>query len=577
MKATFRLIFSVLYPYKFYVFALLLVELVWAINSSIHPYLIKIIVDSLSHDLFDFSPLASNSFFLFIALSVIQVFVFRISDYLYAKMMPFVIKDTILLCFERVSKLPYYAFKDDFSGSIASRIYETADSIEYIFNIVVYRLISRILAFSIACFTISVLINNSLAIFLMAAFLFLSIFNFYLAKKPYSLSKDHMEVYILLVGNLVDIVSNILSVMLFSNRKYETKYLGKKAIIEARRRQKVYLSMLYIELGNALFLVSINLSSFAYSIYLYKKHLITLGDITFVLLIMVSLTNILRNIERDILKFLENFGKCVETFCLIDTPNALTEKKHVYPIEIKEGKIEFRQVVFGYTKNNILFDQISLKINAGQKVVCLGASGSGKSTFINLLLRLFNVNSGEILIDGQSITDVSHNSLYSSISLVPQEPILFNRSIFENIMYGRKSSEQEVVSASKLSLAHEFIIKLPNGYNTKVGERGGKLSGGQRKLVFIARVILKNNKILLFDELTSSLDIITKNKLKESLRNFLQKKTVVSITHDLEEIDSADRILLFDKGKIIVEGVHDELLLSNEYYKTFWRKTYFSR
>lgn len=484
--------------------------------------------------------------------------------------MPFVIKDTILRCFKRVNKLPYYYFKDVFGGSIASRIYETADSIEYIFNIIIYRLVSRILVFSIACFTISFIVDKALAILLLISFLVLSIFNFYLAKKPYELSKIHMESYVLLVGNLVDSISNILSVILFSRRRYEYRYINKQAKIEARHRQKVQFSMLYIELGNALFLVIMNLLCFIYSIYLYKQEIITIGDITFILLIMINLTNVLRSIERDILKFLENFGKCVQTLNLIETSEIITDKKNAYPIEIELGNIEFRNVTFGYTKNKLLFNKISLQINEGQKIICLGHSGSGKSTFIDLLLRLFPINSGEILIDNQSINDVTRDSLYSSISLVPQDPILFNRTILENIIYGKNSSMKEVITAAKKALAHDFIINLPDGYNTIVGERGEKLSGGQRKLIAIARVILKNNKILLFDELTSNLDITTKYRLKESIKHFIQNKTVISITHALEDVFEADRILLFDKGSIVADGRHEELILHNEPYKVFF-------
>lgn len=570
IKATALFILSILSPYKFYIIGLLTVELVWAINSSIHPYIIKMIVDYLNNDNFNLSSTITKPFALFTILSIVQVFIFRVSDYLYAKMMPFVVKDTVLTCFKRVNKLPYSYFKDAFGGSIASRIYETADSLEYILNMVIYRIISRILTFSIACFTVGFVVSKNLAILLLISFSILSIFNFYLAKRPYELSKIHMESYMLLVGNLVDSISNILSIILFSRKKYEFKHINRKAKIEAKYRQKVQFSMLYLELGNAAFLVIMNLLCFIYTIYLYKQQIITVGDTTFILLIMVSITNVLRDIERDVLKFLENSGRCVQTLNLLKTSEIITDKKNAYPIKVKFGNIEFRKVAFGYIKDRPLFDKISLKISAGQKIVCIGPSGSGKSTFIDLILRLFPVNSGEILIDDQSINDVTRDSLYSSISLVPQDPILFNRTILQNITYGKNSSMEEVIAAAKKSLAHDFIIKLPYGYNTKVGERGEKLSGGQRKLIAITRIILKNNKILLFDELTSNLDITTKYMLKRNLKEFIQNKTVISITHALEEVFEADRILLFNKGSIVADGKHEELILHNEYYKIFF-------
>lgn len=570
IKTTFLFILTIFLPYKLYIIGLLVIELLWAINSSARPYLVKIIVDLLNYNNLDLSSPITKSFLLFTILSIVQVFLFRVSDYLYAKMMPFAIKDTILCCFKKVEKLPYLYFKDMFGGSIASNIYEAADSLEYIVNILIYRLAARIFVFVIACFTIGLIINKNLAILLFISFLILSIFNFYLANNPYKLAKLHMKSYVILVGNLVDSIVNMLSVILFLGRKYEYKHINKKANIEALNRQKVQLSMLYIELGNSLFLVVMNLLCFIYSIYLYKKQLITIGDITFILLMMINLSDILKNIERDMLRFLENFGKCSQTLNLIKTVEVATDKKEAYPINIKLGNIEFRNVSFGYTENKLLFNKLSLKIHSKQKIVCLGYSGSGKSTFIDLILRLFPVNSGAILIDNQNISDVTQNSLYRYISLVPQDPILFNRSIFKNIVYGSSNaSKEEVIIAAKMALAHDFIIKLPDGYNTVVGERGEKLSGGQRKLIAIARVMLKNNKILIFDELTSNLDIISRHRLKNSMKKFIQNKTIISITHSVEDAFDADRILLFDKGYIVADGTHKELLKTNKFYKMF--------
>ncbi|MDP5020558.1 MAG: ABC transporter ATP-binding protein/permease [Rickettsiaceae bacterium] len=575
IKTTFLFILSIFRPYKLYIIGLLAIELVWAINSSARPYLVKIIVDSLDYNNFNASSPIAKSFLLFTVLSIIQVFLFRISDYLYAKMMPFVIKDTILRCFKRVNRLPYLYFKDTFGGSIASNIYETADSLEYIFNTLIYRLIARILVFVIACLTISLIIDKSLAILLFSAFFILSIFNFYLARAPYKLAKLHMESYVILIGNLVDSIVNMLSVILLSGRKYEYKHINEKASAEAINRQKVQFSMLYIELGNSLFLVLINLLCFMYSIYLYKEQLITIGDITFILLMMINLSDILRNIERDILRFLENFGKCAQTLQLMETVQIATDKKSATSINIKLGNIEFRKVSFGYTKDKIIFNELSLKIYSNQKIVCLGHSGSGKTTFVDLILRLFPINSGAILIDNQNINTVIQNSLYSSISLIPQDPILFNRSIFENIIYGSpNASKKEVITASKMALAHDFIINLPCGYNTIVGERGEKLSGGQRKLIAIARIMLKNNKILIVDELTSNLDIISRHRLKSSMKKFIQNKTVISISHSIEDALDADRILLFEKGCVVADGNHKELLKTNKFYKNFYCDTY---
>jgi ATP-binding cassette subfamily B protein len=364
-----------------------------------------------------------------------------------------------------------------------------------------------------------------------------------------------------------------LSVILFLGKRYEYRYIEKKANLEADKHQKLHFGMLYIELGNALYLVIINLIAFIYSINLYKENSISIGDITFVLFMMINVSNVLKQLARDILRFLQNLGTLSEVLNLIKNLEIIEDKRNAYPIKITSGIIEFKECAFSYDANKDFLKNLSLIINSKQKVIILGRAGSGKTTFVELILRLFKLSSGDILIDNQSINDVTQNSLYKAISVVPQNPILFNRSIMHNIKYGNpKTSTEEVISASKTALSHDFIIQLPNGYNTIVGERGEKLSGGQRKLIAIARVILKNNKILILDEFTSNLDIVSKQKLKKQMQKFLQNKTVLSITHCVEDAFDAERVLLFEDGCIVADGTHLELAKQNPHYKEFIKR-----
>ncbi len=198
-------------------------------------------------------------------------------------------------------------------------------------------------------------------------------------------------------------------------------------------------------------------------------------------------------------------------------------------------------------------------------------SGGGKSTFVNLILRLYDVTDGAIFIDGNNIRDITLNSLHKSIAMIPQDPSLFCRSLMENIRYGCiDASDMEVIQAAKLAHAHDFIIKLPQSYDSLVGERGVKLSGGQRQRIAIARAILKNAPILILDEATSQLDSVTESLIQDSLYNLMQNKTTIVIAHRLSTLLHMDRILVFDHGRIVEDGSHEELLLKNGLYKSLW-------
>lgn len=250
---------------------------------------------------------------------------------------------------------------------------------------------------------------------------------------------------------------------------------------------------------------------------------------------------------------------------IVDAPNA-------QPLRVTHNKIEFENVSFSYNINNPLFKNINLVIESGKKVRFVGFSGSGKTTCVNLILRFFDVTSGRILIDNQNIAHVTQNSLHQSIAMIPQDTSLFHRSLIENIRYGRlDATDAEVIDAAKRAHCHEFINQLPDGYYSLVGERGIKLSGGQRQRIAIARAILKQAPILLLDEATSALDSVTEKCIQEGLHTLMQGSTTIVIAHRLSTLAEMDRILIFDKGEIIEDGNHTELLKANGHYAKMWK------
>ena len=233
--------------------------------------------------------------------------------------------------------------------------------------------------------------------------------------------------------------------------------------------------------------------------------------------------------------------------------------------------IVFDAVKFHYPETESLFNNKSVIIKAGEKVGLVGYSGSGKSTFVNLILRLYDVTGGNIFIDKQNIKDVNQNSLRQNIAIIPQDPYLFHRNLIENIRYGKiTASDEEVIKAAKSAHADEFIRKLSKGYKSMVGERGIKLSGGQRQRIAIARAILKNAPILILDEATSQLDSLTENYIQETLWELMKNKTTIVVAHRLSTLLRMDRILVFEKGKIIQDGNHNTLINTHGLYQTLW-------
>lgn len=306
-------------------------------------------------------------------------------------------------------------------------------------------------------------------------------------------------------------------------------------------------------------------------IHLYGKGLVSIGDFALILGLSMELGHMMWYTMYQVDQFNQALGKARQSLNALVIPHEIQDKKNASQLIVTQGQIEFSKVKFHYQGGYSLFQNKSVTIEAGQKVGLVGYSGSGKSTFVNLILRLYEVVDGQILIDDQNLSEVTQESLRQAIAMIPQDPTLFHRSLMDNIRYGRKkASDEEVILASKKAHAHEFISLLPEGYETLVGERGVKLSGGQRQRIAIARAILKNAPILMLDEATSQLDSITESNIQDSLWELMQGKTTLVVAHRLSTLLHMDRILVFDKGHIVEDGTHTELLNLGGLYKTLW-------
>jgi len=308
-----------------------------------------------------------------------------------------------------------------------------------------------------------------------------------------------------------------------------------------------------------------------YALTLWDGGLIGVGDFTMSIGLALLIINDARNLTRRFLEFFEYVGNVANGVETIVQPHEIVDVPGALPLEISRGRIEFRDVRFGYEPGQPVFDGLNVVIEPGQRVGLVGFSGSGKSTFVSLMLRNYQPQSGRILIDGMDIQQVLLDSLHEQVSLIPQDPSLFHRSLKENIGYGRLAADDAAIEvAARMAHADEFIKAMPEGYDALVGERGVKLSGGQRQRIAIARVMLKDAPILILDEATSSLDSVTELAIQENLDRAMGCKTVIAIAHRLSTIAHLDRILVFDRGRIVEDGGHDQLLAQQGVYYRLW-------
>jgi len=304
----------------------------------------------------------------------------------------------------------------------------------------------------------------------------------------------------------------------------------------------------------------------------WQRDLLTVGDFVLIQSYLFSAVMLVWDFGRIMMRIYERLAEAEEMTEILSLPHGVVDKKGSKKLKVKSGEIKFEDVSFKYEDGEKVIKDFNLEVKPGQTVALVGLSGSGKSTLAKLLLRLYDVDSGRILVDGQNIAGVSQESLRHSISLVPQDPILFHRSLMENIRYGRfEATDEEVIAAAKLAYCDGFISKLKDGYGSMVGDRGIKLSGGERQRIAIARAILKNSPILVLDEATSSLDSESEKYIQKSLTNLMKGKTVVIIAHRLSTIKKADRIVVISNKKIVEDGNHNQLIKAKSgIYRKLW-------
>lgn len=559
--------------YPISIFVMFWVAFTWAADLSIRPYLIKVILNKLTTG-------SQTEVYAYLALPIIlylgTYFIattsFRAYGYFVEiKMIPKMREKIASGAFGMLLDKSHHYYQNNFSGSLTNKVNDLTSGVPEIIQIVLDRFFSHTLALLFAIFTLW----QVSAIFAIAMFLwtlFFILFSLYLSRRFTKLADAWSEWGSLITGKMVDALSNILSIRLFSAKRQEKRNLNIIFDSAVKAEQKLFWSYfrMWFVYGYSFFILQC--LNFYFLCKGRQEGWITVGDFALVLMINIAIIDFLWQLAKDFSQFSKLYGRITQALrAILDRPE-LVDSQDAKILSISKGDIAFNKVKFHYKGSEGLFENKSVKITAGQKVGLVGYSGGGKSTFVNLILRLYDVTEGAILIDGQDIRQYTQDSLRQNIAMIPQDPSLFHRSLMDNIRYGRvEATDEEVIEAAKKAHAHEFIIKLPEGYDSLVGERGVKLSGGQRQRIAIARAIIKNAPILILDEATSQLDSVTESLIQESLWELMQNKTTIVIAHRLSTLLHMDRILVFDKGKIVEDGSHDTLLNNtNGVYKQLW-------
>ena len=367
------------------------------------------------------------------------------------------------------------------------------------------------------------------------------------------------------MGILVDSIANARLVKSTSSLYHEKKKLRHQANIYIRTHQKEAHVRGISNLQNTLLITLFMVLNLAIIIAFYYYQNLSLEHIILITTLSMRLNDHIEETAHLIDELFSIKASIEDALELLYQPFEIKDIPNAKKLKLKDNSICFKNIYFQYTKDKPLFNKLNLNIKPNEKIGLVGLSGSGKSTLIKLILRSYNLNKGKILISNQDISKTTLFSLHQNISLISQEPCLFNRSIMDNIRFANpKATDQEVINAAKLAHIHDVIINMPNGYNSIIGERGVKLSGGERQRISIAQAILKNTPILILDEATSALDSDSELAIEKALENIMKNKTVISIAHRLSTLKNMDRIIVLDKGKIIEEGSQKELLKNKD-------------
>jgi ATP-binding cassette subfamily B protein len=509
---------------------------------------------------------------MFIALTLGEVVFSRASGALQMMLMPRQRHAVTRSLYSYVQGHSHSYFAEDGVGATVHRIYETSVGVAQTLHMVIFDFWPTAVIFTVSILVLSHIhaVLAALTAVWAAASVLVSL---WLATRcrPYVRAASAARTQT--IGSMADALSNISSARLFARFAFERRKLNEHLtheMDEMSRANRRFESTRWLQFVAAAVL-KVAMLYFAWS--LWDRGAISVADFVVASTTCLLIIGEARGLGRRFLDLFEFLGGVASGVEALVKPHGVTDAPCAVEANVVRGQIEFRHVSFGYSPGRTLFRNLNLTIHAGQRVGLVGLSGAGKSSFVNLILRLFDPTEGQILIDGIDVREMTQESLHRHISLIPQDPNLFHRSLMDNIRYGRlEATDDEVINAAKKARAHEFIVDIPGQYAALVGERGVRLSGGQRQRIAIARVILKNSPVLVLDEATSSLDSITEQAIRETLDETMMHRSSLVVAHRLSTIAHLDRILVFDRGRIIEDAPHADLIAKRGAYHRLWSR-----
>lgn len=465
----------------------------------------------------------------------------------------------------------YGFFTNNFTGGLVQKVNRFARAFERLSDRIIWDMMS--LAIKMTSIIVVVFFINrlaSLVIFIWAVVFiaFNVFFSFWKIKYDIEVASADSKS----TAYLADTITNQNTVSLFARLGFESLNYKKVTDYQAQITRFNWNLSSYIEAGQSLLGFAVEFLLFYYAIIYWQQGLVTIGFFVLIQAYLLSLIDQLWGFTRVIRDIYSAYADAKEMVEIMALPHEIVDSPLAKDLKVTQGAVEFKKLQFSFNQTRTILKNVNLQIKPGEKVALIGPSGAGKTTFVKLLLRLHTPTAGQILIDGQNIAQVKQDSLRKNVAMVPQDPVLFHRTLAENIAYGKPdATREEIEYAARLAHCDEFIKDLPQGLETYVGERGIKLSGGERQRVAIARAILKNAPILILDEATSSLDSHSEMLIQDALATLMKNKTTIVIAHRLSTIVKMDRIVVIDEGKIIEEGSHSELLAKeNSLYKKLW-------